>query len=97
MSGEGVLNSSSVADAAAALEMDSRQREAACLLMAAVDFPAPMHEASVLILEAAKLCPGITVDRVPIGQRILCLQRARQLIDDMLAEHSRAPEIGDAQ
>lgn len=49
--------------------------------------PAPMDVVGRLWSRAAAVCPGITVDELPIGQsRRVMLTAARNLIDAMLGE-----------
>ncbi len=71
------------------IEIDRRQRVVAALMLVAIDLPQPMGEFAILMLEASKVCPGIKADELPNmdsrGRR-RCLARARDLIDEMLAE-----------
>lgn len=67
--------------------IDRRQRVAAAILLAAIDLPAPMDVVGRLWGRAAAVCPGITVDELPIGQsRRVMLTAARNLIDEMLGD-----------
>lgn len=66
--------------------IDPRQREAAALLLSAIDLPAPAAAAAKQWIEAASVCPGITADRVVLGDRQAQLRRARELIDQVLDE-----------
>lgn len=69
--------------------LDPRQRLAAALLMSAVDLPQPVVEFSKLCLIASKLSPGCSVKDIQLGQgRRVGLLRARQLIDELLAEEN---------
>lgn len=71
------------------IEIDRRQRVVAALMLAAVDLPQPATEWAELMIEASKVCPGLTVDEIPMqGQRNrrLCLKRAETLIAEMLEE-----------
>ena len=68
--------------------LDRRARLAATHLLMAFDLPAPAGAAAAQMIEAAKVCPGVTMDEVPLmggGQRRACLERARDLIGEMLA------------
>jgi hypothetical protein len=66
--------------------LDRRQRLAAAALLMAFDLPAEMSGAGEQMREAAEVCPGLTVDEVPIGDRCAALLRAKQLIDELVAE-----------
>lgn len=69
--------------------IDRRQRLAACMLLSAMDLPAPAGDAARQLIEAADVCPGVTIGDLPPlgpGSRRLFLQRASDLIDEMLAE-----------
>lgn len=72
-----------------AVELDRRQRLAACLMLSAVDLPAPAGEVAQLLCAAAKVCPGVTMNELPSmghDSRRRFLERARDLIDEVLAE-----------
>ena len=70
-----------------AIPLDRRQTLAASLLMAAVDWPQQLDLVAELWIKAAELTPGCTVDELLInGGRRVMLSRARDLIDEMLAE-----------
>lgn len=78
------------------VEIDRRQRVAAALLMMGFDLPQEMTAAARSMLAAARLCPGLsTGELVPMNSqsRRAALQRARAIIDEMLAETAD----GDAQ
>ncbi|WKL57274.1 hypothetical protein Q1W73_16650 [Asticcacaulis sp. ZE23SCel15] len=66
--------------------LDPRQREAAALIMSAIDLPAPAAYAAKVWMDAAVLCPGITLDAMAIGNRKAQLQQARYLIDTIIQE-----------
>lgn len=67
--------------------LDRRQRVAAAVLLSAIDLPHPVEEVARLALAAADVCPGINVVEAMFGQgRKACLERARDLIEEMLAE-----------
>lgn len=67
--------------------LDGRQRLAATILMAAVDLPQPAGDYAKVMIAAAKLTPGCTVEEAMIGKgRQRMLERARALIDEMLAD-----------
>lgn len=65
--------------------LDRRQREAACLLLSAIDLPATACDVARQWQAAARVCPGATADML-VGGRRDQLQRARALIDQLLAE-----------
>lgn len=69
-----------------AVAVDPRQREAAALLLGAIDLPAPAAEVARVWMAAAKVCPGITAERFCLGDRAAQLRRARDLIDQVLSE-----------
>ncbi|WP_298167650.1 hypothetical protein [Novosphingobium sp.] len=69
--------------------LDRRARLAAAHLLLAFDLPAEAMAASWQMIEAAEACPGCTMGDFPAmgnNQRRTCLERARTLIDEMLAE-----------
>jgi hypothetical protein len=66
--------------------LDRRQREAAALLLSAIDLPANLTAWALQIKQAARVCPGVTINQVQIGNRRGCLIQARGLIDEMLSE-----------
>lgn len=71
------------------IELDRRQRLAACLLLMAFDLPQPMTEAARTMMEAARICPGVhTGELGGMGshQRVPTLQRVRDMVDEMIAE-----------
>lgn len=68
----------------AGVPLDVRQREAAAELLMAFDLPQPMTEAATTMLEAATVMPGLRAGS--LGGRRTHLERARALIDEMLAE-----------
>ena len=71
------------------VEIDRRQRLAAAALLMGFDLPQEMMAASVTMLEAADVCPGMTTgDLAPMGPqgRRQALKMARSLIDEMLDE-----------
>ncbi len=65
--------------------IDRRQREAAVLLLTAVDLPVEVRTWANLIMEAAKVLPGASMSHAAKDRRD-GLERARDLINDMLAE-----------
>jgi hypothetical protein len=72
-------------------EIDRRQKLAACLLLAAIDPPVPAAVAAYQLIEAARVCPGVTLDELPglwPGSRRDFLARAGALIEEMLVEIS---------
>lgn len=66
--------------------LDPRQKEAAALLLSAIDLPAPAKLVGRIWLQAAAVCPGIKADQAMLGNRAGQLQRARDLIDQVLSE-----------
>lgn len=66
--------------------IDPRQRQAAAILMSAIDLPAPAFDAARIFGHAARLCPGMTMDMNPIGDRHAQLKLASDLIGQMIAE-----------
>lgn len=76
----------------ASVNIDQRQRLAAALLLMGFDLPQEMTMFSASMLEAAEICPGIKMGQIPIetkGRRI-ALEKARELIDQMLGEMEQA-------
>ena len=65
--------------------VDSRQRKAAVLLLAAIDLPAPMDQVARAWIAASEVWIGATADLVTGGRRHQLL-RARALIDEVLAD-----------
>jgi hypothetical protein len=63
-----------------------RARVAAACLLSAFDLPAEMIAASKQLLQACRVCPGLTVRDVPVGSRRQSLHAARQIIDQLLEE-----------
>jgi hypothetical protein len=75
------------------IEIDRRQRVVASLMIMGFDLPQPMREAGQQMLAATKVCPGLKADEIPMQgarNRRLALKRARDLIDEMLAEAEAA-------
>jgi hypothetical protein len=71
------------------LGIDRRQRIAASMLLLGFDLPAESEPVCKQMIEAAGVCPGLTMgDVAPMGKqgRRSALTAARQLIDEMLAE-----------
>ena len=68
------------------IELDRRQRLVAALAMIAFDLPQPAEKASRAMLQAARLCPGATTQDLPMGNRRAALEKAKVLLDEMLAE-----------
>jgi hypothetical protein len=60
------------------------QRLAACILLSAFDLPAEAALAARTMIAAAKVYPGVTIDKVVLGDRRAALLRARALIDDLI-------------
>lgn len=70
--------------------IDQRQREAAGLLLTAIDLPVDVMLWCRSIQEACSINPGMTLNSTP--PRITSLQEARRLIDEMIAEAEAADE-----
>jgi len=68
------------------LGIDPRQRIAAVNVLCAIDLPAPLDDWAKHIQEAARLAPGITMDQIQTGTKRAGLERAREIIDELLAE-----------
>lgn len=67
--------------------LDHRQREAASILLAAVDLPQEGRKVARLWMAAARVCPGISVEAAMLGHgRRASLRRVRELVDQMLRE-----------
>lgn len=78
-----------------AIGLDRRNRLAAAILMIGVDLPQPAGAWAQAGMAAARLCPGVTVAEMGLGNqtRRQALERARELIDEQLAELAApAPE-----
>lgn len=69
--------------------LDPRQRLAACLLLSAVDLPAPLPDVAKLWTAAAKVCPGVKVDQALLGDRLAQLRRAHELVVELITEAIR--------
>jgi hypothetical protein len=65
--------------------VDPRQRQAAAILLSAIDLPAPLQVVAGAWAEAAKVCPGITAATTQLT-RAEQLRCARVLIDELLSE-----------
>ena len=81
-----------------ALTLDRRQQLAAAQLLMAFDLPAPMAAASRQMIEAARVCPGLTMGELPNlgpGSRRACLAAARDLIDELIDEIDNDPDRSD--
>lgn len=76
--------------------VDGRQREAAAILMGAIDLPAEMFAVSQLWIAAAKLSPGLTVEGARLGDRRAGLERARDLVTATLADLDSQPSDGSS-
>jgi len=66
--------------------IDRRQRLAAALLLSAVELPADASNVALLWMVAARVCPGVTVAELALGHRRAALERARELVEELLAE-----------
>lgn len=73
-----------------AAALDPRQQEAAALLLSAIDLPAPAYHVVRIWRRAAQVCPGITIDQALLGDRRAQLEKARDLIDQVLSEMEQA-------
>lgn len=68
------------------VELDPRQRAAAAALLLAFDLPVDMTTAAKTMLEAADMHPGLKVETMGRGNRRAMLEKARGMIDEMLAD-----------
>jgi hypothetical protein len=66
--------------------LDPRQRQAACLLLSAIDLPCEVGAWARQIQQAASVFPGATIDQASLNSRKAGLETARALIDAMLWE-----------
>ena len=66
--------------------IDHRQRLAACILLSAIDLPAEMGATAKAWAAASRVCPRATVAEVRLGNRREGLERAAELIQEMIAE-----------
>ncbi|MDR3513761.1 MAG: hypothetical protein P4L73_19160 [Caulobacteraceae bacterium] len=66
--------------------LDRRQRLAAALLLSAIDLPQEMAAVARLWREAARVCPGVNVGEMRLGDCRGALVAARDLIDQLLAQ-----------
>lgn len=66
--------------------LDQRQRHAAALILSAIDLPAPAEAWALQAIQAASVCPGITVGELVLGRRRAQLVEARNLLDAMISE-----------
>lgn len=66
--------------------LDPRQRLAAALCLSAIDLPAELGAWARQGLEAASVCPGVTVDQLRVNSRREALLRARELLDELISE-----------
>lgn len=75
------------------IEIDRRQRLVAALMVMGFDLPQDLKASAEAMQVAADLCPGLTVDEIPMRgarNRRLVLLRARTLIDEMLEDEEKA-------
>jgi hypothetical protein len=75
--------------------IDPRQREAAALLLTAIDTPVEAMAWCRSLMEATMINPGMTVKAMP--PRLTSLEEARSLIDEMIAEADGAKGPDAAQ
>ena len=66
--------------------IDRRQRVAACILLSAIDLPAPARETARAWVAAARVCPRISVEEACLGNRRAGLERVAALVAELLAE-----------
>jgi hypothetical protein len=66
--------------------IDPRQREAAALLLCAVDLPAPLAAVAGQWLEAGRVCPGFSLDQACMNSRRAALERAAGIVAELLKE-----------
>lgn len=64
---------------------DPRQRVVIAMLVAAVRLPADASRCAQLWLEADRICPGLKLEQIHLGDRIAALQTVRTLLDDLIA------------
>jgi hypothetical protein len=75
------------------IEIDRRQKVVAALMIMGFDLPQELRAAGLHMKAAADVCPGLKADEIPmqgVRNRRLALKRARDLIDEMLAEAEAA-------
>jgi hypothetical protein len=75
------------------IELDRRQKVVAALMLMGFDLPQELRAAGQHMKAAAVVCPGLKADEIPMQgarNRRLALKRARDLIDEMLAEAETA-------
>lgn len=65
-----------------------RQREAAAILLGAIELPAPAADVARAWIAAAKVCPGIKADAAVFNSRRAGLQRAAAIIAELLEEET---------
>lgn len=66
--------------------LDPRQRQAASLLLGAIDLPCECLAWAAQLAQAASVCPGVTIDAEAINSRKVALMKARRLVDELLLE-----------
>jgi hypothetical protein len=79
------------------VSVDPRQKEAAALLLSAIDLPAPAAQVAQIWLVAAAVCPGLKANQAMLGDRAGQLRRARDLIDQLLTELGEPDRLGSAR
>ncbi|MGQ3018759.1 hypothetical protein [Phenylobacterium sp.] len=68
--------------------LDRRQRLAAALCLAAIDLPANAVAAGRQLMQAASVCPGVTMDEIPTNSRREALTKARDILNELISEAS---------
>lgn len=68
--------------------LDRRQRLAAALSLAAIDLPANAVDAARQLMQAASVCPGVTMDEIPTNSRREALTKARDILNELISEAS---------
>lgn len=68
--------------------LDRRQRLAAALCLGAIDLPAEASAWARQQIEAASVCPGLTVADVPLNSRREALTKARDILNELISEAS---------
>lgn len=71
-------------------KIDPRQKEAAAALLMAFDLPIDILSASAAMLLASSINPGAKIGSMGSSNRLDQLNRAKELIDQMLEEISNA-------
>lgn len=79
----------SIEEVTPGVEVDRRQLEVAALMLMGFNLPQEMGAAAASMIEAARICPGLTTAEFPAmnnASRKACLMMAASLVNQMLAE-----------